>query len=87
MADDKTILIKGGLCVGQGKSRQADVLVADGRIRRIADSIEATPAMEVIPAKGCIVSYGLCDVHVHLREPGYEYKETIATGSRAAAHG
>lgn len=87
MADDKTILIKGGLCVSQGKSRQADVLVADGRIRRIADSIEATPAMEVIPAKGCIVSYGLCDVHVHLREPGYEYKETIATGSRAAAHG
>jgi len=63
-----------------------DILVEDGLIRAIEDKIEIF-ADKVIDAEGFWVTPGLIDVHVHLREPGYEYKETIKTGSRAAAKG
>ncbi len=83
----KNLLIKNGTLVGNGISRKADLLVCNGRIAQISDSIVAESDTEVFDAEGCIVSYGLADVHVHLREPGFSAKETIATGTRAAAHG
>ncbi len=81
------LLIKGGTVVAEGISRKADVLVADGKIEAIGESLMADETTEVFDAEGCVVTYGLADVHVHLREPGYSAKETIATGTRAAAHG
>ncbi len=63
-----------------------DILVEDGKIIALADKIEDS-ADRIIDAEGLWVTPGLIDVHVHLREPGYEYKETIKTGSRAAAKG
>ena len=73
--------------VANGVSRKADVLVADGKIATIGESLIADEQTELFNAEGCIVTYGLADVHVHLREPGYSTKETITTGTRACAHG
>ena len=81
------LLIKGGTVVAEGISRKADVFVADGKIEAIGESLMADETTEVFDAEGCVVTYGLADVHVHLREPGYSAKETITTGTRAAAHG
>ena len=81
------LLLKGGTVVAEGVSRTADMLVADGVIAAIGESLTADAETEVFNAKGCVVTYGLADVHVHLREPGYSAKETITTGSRACAHG
>ena len=81
------LLIKGGTLVSEGASRKGDILVADGKIAAIGESLTADAQTEVFDAEGCIVTYGLADVHVHLREPGYSAKETITTGTRAAAHG
>ncbi|MCZ6677583.1 MAG: dihydroorotase [Candidatus Poribacteria bacterium] len=64
----------------------ADLLICEGKINHIGDRIE-TEANSVIDATGLIVTPGLIDMHVHLREPGFEYKETIASGTRAAAVG
>ena len=63
-----------------------DLLICDGKIDRIANHIE-TEASETVDATGLIVMPGLIDMHVHLREPGFEHKETIASGTRAAAAG
>lgn len=79
----KTILIKGGSIVGD---TVADVLIRDGKIAEIAPSISAATD-EVVDAKGCVVLPGFVDLHTHLREPGRENSETIATGSLAAARG
>lgn len=84
---EKRLLIKNGTVVAEGKSRKADILIADGKIEAIEESLVADKTTEVFDAEGCIVTYGLADVHVHLREPGYSVKETITTGTRAAAHG
>ena len=73
--------------MGAGASAVADILVENGTISRIEPAIEAEENMGVIDATGCVVCYGLADVHVHLREPGFSEKETIATGSAAAARG
>ena len=81
------LLLKGGTVVAEGVSRKADILVAEGKIAAIDESLVADDATEVFDAEGCVVTYGLADVHVHLREPGYSAKETIATGTRACAHG
>ena len=81
------LLIKGGTLVSEGASRKGDILVADGKIAAIGESLSADAQTEVYDAEGCIVTYGLADVHVHLREPGYSAKETITTGTRAAARG
>ena len=83
----KMLLIKDGIVVAEGESRKADILVADGKIAAIGESLTADEQTEVFDAEGCIVTYGLADVHVHLREPGYSAKETITTGTRAAARG
>ena len=81
------LLIKSGTLVADGKSWQGDILVADGKIEAIGESLVADAQTEVFNAEGRIVTYGLADVHVHLREPGYSAKETITTGTRAAARG
>ena len=84
---EKRLLIKNGTVVAEGESRKADILIADGKIEAIGELLGADKTTEVFDAEGCIVTYGLADVHVHLREPGYSVKETITTGTRAAAHG
>ena len=63
-----------------------DVLLEDGRVAMIGSNI-SEPDAQVIDASGLVVCAGLVDMHVHLREPGFEYKETIETGAAAAAHG
>ncbi len=82
------LLIKNALIVNpKGKYKGAgDILVRGGVIARIAPSIESN-GETVIDASGLTALPGLVDMHCHLREPGFEYKETIATGTRAAARG
>lgn len=82
------LLIKNGRVIDPANNRDeiADVYIKDGKIDRIGAAIESNGA-QVIDAKGRIVSPGFVDLHVHLREPGFESKETIATGTRAAAAG
>ncbi|HEX6751707.1 MAG TPA: dihydroorotase [Longimicrobium sp.] len=83
------VLIRGGRVVdpSQGMDAVADVLIADGRVARVGEGIDAPEGTETVDASGLVVAPGLIDVHVHLREPGGEHKETIATGARAAAAG
>jgi dihydroorotase len=70
----------------QGELLAIEILVKDGIIIEIGEAIKAKNA-EIIDAEGNLLSPGFIDVHVHLREPGGEHKETIATGSLAAAKG
>ena len=81
-------LIRNGRIIdpGRGVDLIGDVLVRDGRIAKIAPSIAANGA-EVIDATGLVVAPGFIDLHCHLRDPGFEYKESIATGTAAAARG
>lgn len=72
----------------QGLDARRDVLLFDGRVARLAPSVREVPEeARILQVEGCVVTPGLIDVHVHLREPGGERKETIASGSRAAAAG
>jgi dihydroorotase len=82
------ILLKGGRIVDPVSKRDetADLLIADGRIERIGTGLSASGA-QVLSLAGRIVAPGFLDMHVHLREPGFEYKETIASGCAAAAAG
>ncbi|HBL15578.1 MAG TPA: dihydroorotase [Elusimicrobia bacterium] len=64
-----------------------DVLVVDGRIGTVGPGLRAPQGTQVIDAAGKVVCPGFIDIHVHLREPGFEYKETVASGTRAAAAG
>lgn len=83
------LLIKNGHVIdpSTGLDAECDILVENGKIARIQRRIAPASDYEVIDASGKIVAPGLIDCHVHFREPGYEYKETIETGSRAAAKG
>ena len=82
------LLIKGGRIVdpAQQIDRVGDVLVEDGKVTSIGESFSEDGA-EVVDASGFVVSPGFIDLHVHLREPGEEYKETIASGAAAAVAG
>ena len=82
-------LIKGAHVVDPqvGLDDVRDVLVEGKTIAQVAESIEAGEGVEVIDGAGKYLVPGLVDMHVHFRDPGFEYKETIASGSRAAAHG
>ena len=66
---------------------RADIVTEGGRVSQIAPDTAILPDDEVIPCDNFFVTPGLIDVHVHFREPGFEYKETIETGSAAAIHG
>ena len=79
------ILLTGGLTLEHGSLVPAQFAVEDGRI--VPFPTEISPADRVIDVAGGVVVPGLVDVHVHLREPGFSYKETVLTGTRAAAHG
>lgn len=82
------VLIKNGKIAGKGNQLiDADVWLEDGMIAGIGQSFADLEFDEVYDAKGQLVTPGLVDVHVHLREPGFTYKETIKTGSQAAARG
>ena len=80
------LLIKGGTAVFVDKCEVCDILVDGKKIVKIAKNVEEKGA-KVIDAKGLHVFPGLIDLHVHLREPGFEYKEDIASGSAAAVRG
>ena len=83
MANTRTI-IKDGFVPGVGKQ---DIAITDGRISERGEHIEAKAEDRIIDAEGLVVAPAFVDVHVHLREPGYGYKERIATGTMAAARG
>ena len=84
-----SLLIRNGRVVDPANSTDAvqDVLITAGRIERVGPDLPPPAAATVLDATGKIVCPGFIDIHVHLREPGYEYKETVATGTRAAAAG
>lgn len=83
-----TILIQNGHVIDPYTRRDecCDVLIENDRIKSVAEKIDAK-ADRVIDAKGCYVMPGFIDLHVHLRDPGLEYKETLETGGKAAAKG
>jgi len=82
------ILIRNGRVIdpASGMDSQADVLLEEGRVAAIGANLSA-PGAEMFDARGMIVAPGFIDMHVHLREPGFEHAETIESGSRAAAAG
>ena len=89
MAQAGMTLIKGGRLIDPSQNIDGihDLLVEDGEVKGIAPHIDPPEHAEVIDAAGMVVSPGFIDVHCHLREPGFEDKETIATGTLAAARG
>lgn len=92
MADTR-IRVAGGRVIdpSQGIDEPADVIVVGGRIADVVRGVSTgrggTRSEQIVDAEGLIVSPGFVDLHCHLREPGFEHKETIATGTRAAAAG
>jgi dihydroorotase len=85
----KPILIHGGRIIDPSQKMDAvlDLLLVDGAVAEVGEALERRDDHETIDATGLIVAPGLIDVHVHLREPGGEHKETISSGARAAAAG
>ena len=83
-----SILVKNGRVIDPDTKRDGkfDLLIDDGKIQKVDEKIEEK-ADEVIDAEGCYVMPGLIDMHVHLRDPGLTYKESVETGARAAARG
>ena len=81
------MLIRGGRLIDPSQSIDdvRDVLLVDGVVAEVGQGVDPPEGADVIDAKGLVVTPGLIDVHVHLREPGGEHKETISTGARAAA--
>jgi dihydroorotase len=84
------VLIKGGRIIDPSKEfdEVGNLLIEDGKVKsypRDSKELEKNPEIQVIEAQGMVVAPGFIDLHVHLREPGFEYKETIRTGCEAAA--
>jgi len=84
-----SLLIHGGRIVDPSQDLDGpnDLLIEDGAVARIGGKIQKPKGAETIDAKGLVVTPGLIDIHVHLREPGQEYKETVRTGTMAASAG
>jgi dihydroorotase len=82
------LLLKGGRVIdpAQGLDATLDVMISEGAIEAVGPRVQARGA-QVLEMKGLVVCPGFIDIHTHLREPGREDKETIATGTRAAAAG
>ena len=89
--ESNTLLIKGARIIdpGQGIDQVGDILVVDGNILVAGDvpDSQVPPQCQIIDAAGLVACPGFIDLHCHLREPGYEHKETILTGTMAAARG
>lgn len=81
------VLLRGGTLVDETGERRGDVLVREGSIVAVDETIERAAGTLVLEAGGCVVAPGLVDLHTHLRQPGNEVAETIETGCRAAARG
>jgi len=83
-----SILIKNGRVIDPASEtdRVADVLIVEGKVAAVAPDL-SSPGARIVDATGMIVAPGFIDMHVHLREPGFEHAETIESGSRAAAAG
>jgi dihydroorotase len=83
------VWIRGGhvLDPASGRDGRADVLLEEGRVLAVEDALEGVGDAEEVDAHGLWVAPGFVDLHAHLREPGQEYKEDIASGGRAAAAG
>src|SRR5215510_5065637 len=84
------LLIQNGYVVdpSQGINAGRSVLLEDGRVAAISNHTDSIPeGVEVFDATGLIVAPGFVDMHVHLREPGHEYKETVLTGTQSAVAG
>jgi len=84
-----SLLLRNGRVIdpASGVDAVQDVYLADGRVARLGKSLRAPAGVTVVDVTGKVVCPGFIDIHVHLREPGYEYKETVASGTRAAAAG
>ena len=84
----EAVLLRGGRVVDPSRNldQTLDVLLKDGVVAKVDEKIAAKGA-DVVEAAGFVVAPGFVDLHTHLREPGFEYKETIASGTRAAAAG
>ena len=83
------LLIRGGRVIdpSRGTDGVADLYIKDGRIEAVGRNIAVDPGIGVVDATGKVVAPGLIDLHVHLREPGFEQAETIASGALSAAAG
>lgn len=83
------ILIKNGLIINPATKFEkiSDLLIEDGIVKEISTEISPCYQTQIIDAKGCVVSPGLIDIHVHFRDPGFTHKEDLFTGSMAAAAG
>jgi dihydroorotase len=85
---DMTIAIKGGHVIDPGQwNGPADVVIENGKVARLGPNLSVPDGATVIQAVGRLVLPGFVDVHVHFREPGFEYKETIESGTAAAVAG
>ncbi len=83
-----TLLIQGGHVIDPGRvNGVADVLIENGTISAVGPGLKAPAGATIIQAKGQLVLPGFVDLHVHFREPGFEYKETIQSGTAAAVAG
>ena len=80
-------ILKNAMVLEDSRFRPADVAVQSGRIVSLSRGLECLPGFTAIDLHNAAVFPGFVDVHVHLREPGFSYKETIRTGTLAAAHG
>ena len=88
MENDGRILIKGGHVIDPGRwNGPADVLIKEGKVARVGPNLPLPQQAKTIEAVGRLVLPGFVDVHVHFREPGFEYKETIQSGTAAAVAG
>ncbi len=87
--NEAPVLIRGGRVVDPSRrlDQTLDLLLRDGVVAKVDEKIAPPKGAEVVEAAGFVVAPGFVDLHVHLREPGFEFKETIATGTAAAAAG
>jgi dihydroorotase len=89
MRDDGSLVLRGGRVIdpAEGRDEVADVWLRDGRVAEVGPDLDVPSGVPGYDATGKVVTPGFIDAHVHLREPGFEHKETIATGTAAAAAG